>query len=74
MRPYEEVSNAVTGQINMIYMLQYLAPGMATQEAFNQARKLLVEAEVSGPLMGTFASSSRPPATKQRISIQSRNS
>ncbi|PYI10955.1 peptidase family M3 [Aspergillus sclerotiicarbonarius CBS 121057] len=47
MRPLAEVENAVQGELGMLYMLQYGSPSLATQEAFNEARKLYVEAEAS---------------------------
>jgi hypothetical protein len=45
MRPYAEFDNAMQGKLGMIYMLQYAATDMATQDAIPQARELLLKAE-----------------------------
>lgn len=44
MLPLAQVDNAFQGEIGMIYMLQYGSPSLATQAAFNEARKLYLEA------------------------------
>ncbi|KAJ5168824.1 uncharacterized protein N7482_004418 [Penicillium canariense] len=44
MFPIAHVENATQGELGMIYMLQYGSPSLATQEAFNEARKLYLEA------------------------------
>ncbi|PYI05624.1 zincin [Aspergillus sclerotiicarbonarius CBS 121057] len=45
LRPWADVENLVQGELGMIYMLQYGSPDMATQDAFTQARQLLLAAE-----------------------------
>ncbi|RAL04267.1 M3 family metallopeptidase [Aspergillus ibericus CBS 121593] len=45
LRPWADVENLVQGELGMIYMLQYGSPDMATQNAFMQARQLLLAAE-----------------------------
>lgn len=47
VRPCAEVENAVQGQLDMIYMQQYASPDPNTQEAFNEAQKLHIEAEAT---------------------------
>ncbi|PWY78057.1 zincin [Aspergillus sclerotioniger CBS 115572] len=46
LRPWADVENLVQGELGMIYMLQYGSPDMATQDAFTQARQLLLAAEL----------------------------
>lgn len=47
MLPLAQVENAFQGELGMIYMLQYGSPSLATQAAFDEARKLYLEAEAS---------------------------
>ncbi|KAJ5643693.1 peptidase family M3 [Penicillium longicatenatum] len=47
MLPLAQVENAVQGELGMIYMLQYGSPSLETQAAFDEARKLFLEAEAS---------------------------
>jgi len=47
MLPLAQVQNAFQGELGMIYMLQYGSPSLATQAAFNEARKLWLEAVAS---------------------------
>ncbi|KAJ6011132.1 peptidase family M3 [Penicillium sp. IBT 35674x] len=47
MLPLAQVENACQGELGMIYMLQYGSPSLATQAAFDEARKLYLEAEAS---------------------------
>ncbi|KAE9372644.1 metallopeptidase MepB [Stipitochalara longipes BDJ] len=44
MRPYAEVDNDVQAELGMIYMLQYAAPDMATQDAVTKAQTMLAQA------------------------------
>lgn len=44
MLPLAQVENAVQGELGMIYMLQYGSPSLATQGAFDEARKLYLKA------------------------------
>lgn len=44
IRPYVEVVNACSGQIHIIYMLQYGSPDIDSYQAFNEARELLSKA------------------------------
>ncbi|KAJ5539834.1 peptidase family M3 [Penicillium frequentans] len=45
--PLAQVENNIQGELGMIYMLQYGSPSLATQAAFDEARKLYLEAEAS---------------------------
>jgi Zn-dependent oligopeptidase len=45
VRPLAEIENATCGEIRVIWMLQYGAQEVATQDAVLQARKLYMEAE-----------------------------
>lgn len=47
VRPLAEVDNATCGEVRVIWMLQYGAPDVATQDAVLQARKLYMEAEAT---------------------------
>ncbi|RAL00758.1 M3 family metallopeptidase [Aspergillus ibericus CBS 121593] len=69
MRPLAEVENAVQGELGMIYMLQYGSPSFATQEAFNKARKLYVEAEASWTADGAFFKLLRAARDKPEIEM-----
>ncbi|RAK98936.1 M3 family metallopeptidase [Aspergillus ibericus CBS 121593] len=45
VRPCAELDNAIDADVHVLYMLQYGAPDKATQDAFVQARRILVDAE-----------------------------
>ncbi|KAF7589491.1 hypothetical protein BBP40_004245 [Aspergillus hancockii] len=47
MYPLAQVENAIQGELAMVDMLQYGSPSLATQETFNEAHRLLVEAQAS---------------------------
>lgn len=45
LRLWADVENLVQGELDMIYMLQYGCPDIATQDAFTQARQIPLVAE-----------------------------
>ncbi|KAB8232001.1 M3 family metallopeptidase [Aspergillus alliaceus] len=74
--PLAQVENSVQGEHGMIYMLQYGSPSLATQEAFNQAHKLFVEAQASWTMDERFFKllrAARENPDFERLDVESRH-